>query len=426
MKFLRRAWGVVIVVLLLLPFSVSAQSSVDNIKKSIDEHNTQIDQLNKEIAQYQAQLDATSAKKQTLQGTVNDINISIKKVSATITKTKAQISTTQLQIDQLQNGIEDKQASINTDEAGLAESLRRLDESETGSLVTKLLASGSLANTWEDIDNFQTLQGAVRNHIVSLAQEKQQLTDVKTQREQKEKQLQAQKADLVTQQGSLTVTKKAQSDLLAQTKSQEVNFQKILAEKKAQEKSFEDALSDLQSQLNVAVSQSEITPAGKGILHWPVDNVRVTQYFGNTAFAKSGAYNGKGHNGIDLAAPIGTPIKASLGGTVIGTGNTDSIRGCYSFGKWVMVKHANGLNTMYAHLSQIVAYSGQEVGTGDLLGYSGETGYATGPHLHYGVYVSSATQILKLGSATKSTTPCANAVMPVAPLEGYLNPLNYL
>jgi murein DD-endopeptidase MepM/ murein hydrolase activator NlpD len=81
---------------------------------------------------------------------------------------------------------------------------------------------------------------------------------------------------------------------------------------------------------------------------------------------------------------------------------------------------------MYAHLSQITTYNGATVGTGDLLGYSGETGYATGPHLHFGVYVSSATQILKLGSATKSTTPCANAVMPVAPLEGYLNPLNYL
>ena len=81
---------------------------------------------------------------------------------------------------------------------------------------------------------------------------------------------------------------------------------------------------------------------------------------------------------------------------------------------------------MYSHLSQIIAYNGQTVATGDLLGYSGETGYATGPHLHFGVYVSSATQILKLGSATKSTTPCANAVMPVAPLEGYLNPLNYL
>lgn len=409
----------------LLPFLVLAESA-ENLQKAIDEHSKQISDLNKEIAQYQAELDATSAKKQTLQTAVSQLNLSIKKVTASVNLTKAQISTTQLQIDKLQDGIADKQNSINTDQAGLGETLRLIDQGEAQSLVSQMLTSGSISSAWEDIDNFQTLQGAVRLHIVNLSKEKQQLTDVKTQREQKARELEAQKAELVTQQGSLSATKKAQSDLLAQTKSQEANYQKIIAQKKAQEKSFEDALSDLKSQLNVAINQSDITPSGKGILRWPVDKVRITQYFGNTAFAASGAYNGKGHNGIDLAAPIGTPLKASLGGTVVGVGNTDAVKGCYSFGKWVMVKHANGLSTMYAHLSQIIAYQGQNVSTGDLLGYSGDTGYATGPHLHYGVYVSSATKILKLGEATKSTTPCANAVMPVTPLQGYLNPLNYL
>ena len=425
MKFPLKSWGVALAILFAFPALLFAQSP-DDLKKAIDEHSGQIDQLNKEIQQYQAQLDATAVKKQTLQSTLDGLNISIKKVTASVNLTKAQISTTQLQISELEGGIADKQSSIDTNRAGLAESLRRLHEAENVTFASQVLTSGSVSSVWEDVDNFQTLQGAVQNHIVSLAQEKQQLTDVKTQRETKEKQLLNQKTELVTQQGSLNVTKKAQNDLLVQTKSQESTYQKIISEKKAQQKSFEDALNDLQAQLDVAVSQSEITPAGKGILHWPTDKVRITQYFGNTAFAKSGAYNGKGHNGIDLAAPIGTPIKASLGGTVVGTGNTDSIRGCYSFGKWVMVKHNNGLSTMYSHLSQIIAYNGQTVATGDLLGYSGETGYATGPHLHFGVYVSSATQILKLGSATKSTTPCANAVMPVAPLEGYLNPLNYL
>jgi len=425
MKSGIRSWGIAVALFLLLPSMISAQSA-DEIQKAIDAQNTQIEQLNKEIAQYQTQLDATSAKKQTLQSTLDQLNLSIKKVTASVNLTRAQIDTTQLQIAQLANGIDDKQNSINKDQAGLGETLRRLNETENNALATELLMSGSISNAWEDVDNYQTLQGAVRGHILNLTHEKQQLTDVKTQREAKEKQLLTQKANLVTQQGSLTATKKAQSDLLSQTKSQEANFQKIIADKKAQERSFEDALNDLQSQLQVAVSQSEIPTSGKGILHWPVDNVRISQYFGNTAFAQSGAYNGKGHNGIDLAVPIGTPIKAAQAGSVVGTGNTDAVRGCYSFGKWVMVKHENGLNTMYAHLSQISVYSGQSVSSGQVLGYSGETGYATGPHLHFGVYVSQATQIIKLGSATKSTTPCASAVMPVAPLEGYLNPLNYL
>lgn len=421
----RRFFGVALAILLLLPATGFAETAED-LQKAIDQHNLQIDQLNKEIAQYQKDLDATSAKKQTLQSTLAQLNLSIKKVTASVTLIKAQISTTQLQIDQLEDGIAHKQSSIVTVQDGLRESLKLLDQGENQSLVAQILTSGSLTTAWQDIDNFQTLQGAVQSHIVELSKEKQQLTSVKTQREAKEEQLQEQKADLVTQQGSLTATKKAQSDLLAQTKSQESTYQKLIADKKAQQQSFEDALGDLKSQLNVAINQSDITTAGKGILRWPLDKVRITQYFGNTAFAASGAYNGKGHNGIDLAAPIGTPIKASLSGVVAGTGNTDAIRGCYSFGKWVMIKHANGLSTMYSHLSEIDVSTGGNVVTGQIIGYSGETGYATGPHLHYGVYVSSATTIIKLGEATKSKTPCANAVMPVVPIQGYLNPLNYL
>ena len=91
-----------------------------------------------------------------------------------------------------------------------------------------------------------------------------------------------------------------------------------------------------------------------------------------------------------------------------------------------MIKHNNGLNTMYAHLSQIGVSEGQQVSTGDVIGYSGETGYATGPHLHFGVYVSSVTKIIRLGEATNGTAPCSRAVMPVPPLAGYLNPLSYL
>lgn len=410
---------------LLGPAFSTAQSTGD-IQKQIEEHNAQIEQLDKEIAQYEAQLETVSGKKRTLQNALSQLDLSLKKTAASISVTKAKISTTQLEIQQLERGIEGKQASIETGRAGLSESLRVLNDSESTPLVVHMLSHGDLRAVWEDLDAHVSLQRAVNDQIERLASEKQSLAETKADTEAKKEQLVKQQNTLIAQQGSLGAQKKAQNELLAQTKNEEATYQKIIAQKKAQQQSFEEALSDLKSKLDVTVAQADITPAGKGVLRWPIENVRVTQYFGNTAFAQSGAYNGKGHNGIDLAASIGTPIYAALSGTVLGTGNTDAVKGCYSFGKWVMVKHGNGLSTMYAHLSQIAVSEGQQIATGALLGYSGETGYATGPHLHFGVYVSSATQIVKLGQATNRTTPCANAVMPVAPLEGYLNPLNYL
>lgn len=412
-------------VVFVLPYLAAAQSA-DDIQKQIDAHNAQIAALDKEIAQYEAELNTVSSKKQTLQNALSQLDISIKKTTASIKVTQTQISSTELQIKQLSGTIADTQESIDVENAGLGESLRRLSENDARPLAILMLSADGLTGAWDDVQALNALQFAVHSHVVALGQEKTTLTNKKATAEEKRAELLAQQKKLQTQQGSLNAQKKAQSDLLAQTKSQESAYQKLIVQKKAQEADLEAALSDLKAKYNIAVNPDQITPAGQGILRWPVDNVRITQYFGNTAFARSGAYSGKGHNGIDFAAPIGTPLKAALSGTVVGTGNTDTVRGCYSFGKWVMVKHANGLSTMYAHLSQINVAQGEPVSTGDLLGYSGETGYATGPHLHFGVYVTSATQILTLGQATNAKTPCANAVMPVAPLAAYLNPADYL
>ncbi|MEK7622046.1 MAG: M23 family metallopeptidase [Patescibacteria group bacterium] len=129
---------------------------------------------------------------------------------------------------------------------------------------------------------------------------------------------------------------------------------------------------------------------------------------------------------MDIAAPIGTAVHASFGGIVLATGNTDLVRGCYSYGKWIMLVHGNGLNTLYAHLSEIDVAKGQAVSTGQMLGLSGMTGYATGPHLHFGVYATEGTQIMTLRQFRGAKIGCADATMPVATLTAYLNPLSYL
>lgn len=412
----------------------SVASDAAGIQAEIDQNNAQISQLNAEIAQYQTQLDATSAKKQTLQSTVAQLNLSIKKITASISVTKKQISSTELQIQQLASGIADKESSITDQESGLTESLRLLNESETQPLIATLLASNDISSAWDDVDAMESIQSAIGTNITSLAAAKQSLTDTKTAAETKHAQLLKQQQTLTAQEGSLSATRSAQNDLLAQTKNQESNFEAIIAQKKAQEANFEQALSDLQGKYNQAVNPNQITPPAPGILAWPImGTIKITQYFGDTPFAQahSSLYSGHGHDGLDIAAPIGTPVHAALSGTILATGNTDLVHNaagqqCYSFGKWVMIKHNNGLNTMYAHLSQIGVTPGQTVATGDVIGYSGETGYATGPHLHFGVYVSSVTQIIPLGQATKGTSPCSKAVMPVPPVSGYLNPLNYL
>ena len=111
-------------------------------------------------------------------------------------------------------------------------------------------------------------------------------------------------------------------------------------------------------------------------LRQPVPGVRSSS-FGLRRFFNGQSRNP--HGGMDIAAPVGTPVKAAAPGVVIDTGD-------YFFnGNTVWVDHGAGLLTMYCHLDRIRARVGQRVRTGDVIGTVGKTGRVTGPHLHWSV-----------------------------------------
>ncbi|OYX65247.1 MAG: hypothetical protein B7Y88_09730 [Sphingomonadales bacterium 32-64-17] len=90
----------------------------------------------------------------------------------------------------------------------------------------------------------------------------------------------------------------------------------------------------------------------------------------------------RGHKGVDLAAPTGTPVYATADG-LVGMAQPFS-----SYGNYVQIEHGGAMQTRYAHLSSYVVHVGDNVQKGDLIGYVGSTGRSTGPHLHYEVRVS--------------------------------------
>ncbi|MER6100167.1 M23 family metallopeptidase [Streptomyces sp. NPDC001728] len=108
----------------------------------------------------------------------------------------------------------------------------------------------------------------------------------------------------------------------------------------------------------------------------------VSAYTLSASFNQGGAMWAHKHSGQDFAVPTGTPVKAAAAGTVVKAGPNGGGDGP-AYGNAIVVKHANGKYSQYAHLSKIKVHIGQKVGAGQQIALSGNTGNSSGPHLHF-------------------------------------------
>ena len=398
--------------------------SGDDLQNKIDQRNRDIQALQVEIKSYQSQLDTLGGQETSLSSTLKSLDLTQKKLQADLKVSENKIAEKTLEIRQLDANISGKQSNISEDQRIVTQSFQSLNESGNRSLPELLLDSASVSDAFRALDQLGTLQQGLYGRIGSLQNDAAHLNDNKAASLRDKADLVTLNSQLKDQRAVVLSTSAEKTALLNQTKQSEASYQKMLADKQTQEAAFQQEISDYESQLHLKVDSSAIPRSSSGVLSWPIDNVFITQYFGNTPFSTANPqiYNGKGHTGVDFRAPIGTPIKAALDGVVVGVANMDLVPGCYSYGKWIMLKHPNGLSTLYAHLSVQSVSDGDVVAAGQIIGYSGNTGYTTGPHLHFGVY---ATQGVVIKSFDNSLH-CKGALIPLADYKAYLNPLSFL
>jgi murein DD-endopeptidase MepM/ murein hydrolase activator NlpD len=120
-------------------------------------------------------------------------------------------------------------------------------------------------------------------------------------------------------------------------------------------------------------------------LHWKRNFIMPVKGRISTQYGLQRYVNGRfsyRHKGVDIAAPMGTPVKAAADGVVSLADDSFVLHG-----KTIIIDHGGGLSSLYLHLSRIDVSAGEQIKQGQVIGKVGATGAATGPHLHYGVYV---------------------------------------
>ena len=412
---------------LLLAIPVPGQAALPaELQAEIDRTKHERDSLVEEQRKLEAELIELNKQSQTIGTAVKSLDATRKKLVNDINITKSKITSSNLSIRSLESTITDKERQIIAHERAISDSIKTLAEYDSHSFIADLLLYKQVSEVWQDRGLLSDLNGRLDQEIQTLRETRTALSQEKVAKEQAKKSLESFQSQLSGQKVVVEESQNAKQRLLDQTKSQEVAYQKLLADNLARQKESEEDLFRLEMELRITLDPTLFPDAKHGILSWPLDKVYITQRFGKTG---SGLYATDFHNGADFRASMGTPVKVVLTGTVLGTGNTDEQKGCKSYGNWILIKHDNGLSSVYSHLSARLVKTGQRVETGQIIAYSGGalgadgSGYSTGPHLHLGLFASQGVEI-RLFTTSKG---CKQVYVPIASgRDAYLDPLAYL
>lgn len=365
-------------------------STIDEIKQQINNKEREIQEIEEKINSYKNLILETQKQKNTLKNQINLLDAEITNLNWNIKLTETKIKKINLEIERLNLEIQIQNNNIQNKKRTIGELIKLFQNYDNNFLIEIFLKNLSLSNILNQLQNIEFLQVQLLENIKSLKEYQIKLKNIKSDLEINYLELSKLKQDLLYKKEIKQDQQSIKQNLLRKTKNQENLYQKYLQNLQKQRDIIQREIFELEDQMRYLFDPNSVPKPRPGILTWPLRGV-LTQKFGKTS--KTGFINHfyKFHNGIDIAAPSGTKIEAAKNGEVIAVGDL----GNYAYGKWVAIKHNNGLITLYGHLSKIIIKVGDNVEQNQTIGYVGSTGYSTGLHLHFTVYAANTFRVEK-------------------------------
>ncbi|MFH0806199.1 MAG: peptidoglycan DD-metalloendopeptidase family protein [Candidatus Brennerbacteria bacterium] len=421
-----RIFALFILVVLLMasaPF-VGAEEAGGDLKAKINEKATILEAIETQKAVIQQNLEEIEGSANTLKSEVKTIDTNIRQLDLTIQSNGVLIEKLKLEKDFLGEEIPRIEENIGNAKLTMKKLFVELQERERENLLFLFLRNWSLSDS---VGELQTIT-AVQNRLTVQIAEFRELQDILANRIDEtvrtKSRTEAAQVNLTNRQAIAAEVKSEKERLLEVTKSQEELYQRQLDQLKVLQSEISKEIDEYETELRRTIDKNLLPIPRPGVLLWPVNGGHLTQEYGYTKFAARN-YGSKFHNGADIGAPIGTEVFAAEKGTVINMGNQDAYRGCYraGYGKFIVVKHENGLTTLYAHLSRQIVKVGDAVERGQVIGYVGRTGWATGPHLHFTAF---ATQTITPARGSLPEGAIQSRSCGPMPVGGDMSPLQFL
>ncbi len=400
----------------------SAEEKLDSLEGDISKTKDYISELDSQISAYQTQIDAYSEQIEEYEAESKELDTEKKKLEADIVELNRKIDGYNKRVDYLNTQIDGKmdqlkeilRANLLTGETSALEIL--LTSEDFAEYLTKTQMMSSIADRQDTI--IQGINGdidKVNSVIIQVKESKEQVETYKEEVADKienikvlSEQIADSQAEVEAKRAKVQEKVDESNSYLSQLNSQSAEYQDMITGYETDIAAFESEISSiLQRRAAERAAAQQSNSGGEGSSSSDGDSGSSSSYSGGSytgtgnfgaplsiggQYVSSGYYYrtnpvtgaSEHHGGLDIAAPniYGASIYACDNGEVA----TATYH--YSWGNYVLIDHGNGYATLYAHMSSIAVSEGQSVSKGQVIGYVGSTGYATGPHLHIEVWIN--------------------------------------
>lgn len=369
-----------------MPLSVSASLTNDFIKES-EASKSQAEQnktnLKNGLTNVQTLLKSLESAKGDLQEYITELDTNLNIITANLEYLEERIAVKKDEVEKTQAELEEARATAQNQYITMKRRIRFMYEKGESSNLEMLLSSKSFTdflNKAEFIQRVSEYDRKMLNEYIATQAKIAQTNDM----------LMAEQAELVEAEEALKQEQDAMETLIS-SKEQEINlYEADISNKEAAIKEYQAEIAAQDAiikELEAAIlaekkrlleeNRSAINYDG-GKFAWPAPKyIRVSDEYGNRIHPILGVQ--QFHNGVDLAAPSGSPILAAYDGEVVAADYSSTM------GNYIMIDHGDGLVTIYMHASSLGVSKGTMVARGEQIGCVGSTGRSTGPHLHFSV-----------------------------------------
>lgn len=385
--------GFVLFVVWMWPAVRSNAATSSELEQSIKEKESAISQAQEEKKQLQSTMSNIQAMVDSLESSKNDLEAYVKQLDGNLAEIQSKI-------DELKKMISDKEEEIEETQQMLDEAVEREKEQYAAMKVRiqyayekgnsnsleMLLSEKSFGELLNNANYMEEMNAYDQRQLEEYQKNRELVETCKTALEEEQEVLQQAKAEVEKEEAGLET-------LISQKEQQITAFQGDISNKEAALKEYEADIAAQNSTIAAleaaaAAERKQLEELNKpkvtydgGMFQLPLTSYkRISDEYGYRMHPTLGVQ--KFHNGVDFAAPSGTPILAAYGGTVVGAAYNSSM------GNYVMINHGDGLYTIYMHASALYVSQGQTVSKGEQIAAVGSTGRSTGPHLHFSVRVN--------------------------------------